>query len=1269
MTDGRPRRRATRRIAYGVGAVFALLIVLAALAPVMIRGTRFGTVVGWMLPPTRGTITLAGGRWGWGAVWALVRGRAAPLSLDGVRVTDPEGTEVLRAAHITGAVELTRDHTRLVLHDLRVSDGAWRFATMKGARDVGFLAAFQSAPRKPAARPRKAGGGLSAFVIAGAELDDLDTTFDLPAWGLSLPRVHARGSLALGAEPSQSASASANPPRATFTFEVTDADLRGGGLLRVLNGRARVELPFSAGRIARVATTAAAPDALQIQASDVATGRSRLALAGSFTGIYGASRPRQPAGIDLHARVTDAADAARAVWARRSPPILAGVSVAGRGADLQLTFTGPLDRPTISAAARGFDLGLRDLAFNGVGFDLTVQPATARARVAGLTFTSPGGGRLTLDAEVDSLLVRGALALDRFSTAPYLPGFLRPLVGGVLDGRLRGALDLVGRSASLDELALTLARPPGGGGPRTLRRLRFTSAAPGDAHAHPSTRASDHPPIAPGTETLRISGARFAHGTLILPTVSGAFAGGQISARARIVLTDAAGRLRPPVFDVDVRARRISVTRLIGTSFASGVFSVGAHARGTLDDLDVDIQVPADQTLRVFGEPCHLPKSTVLHLDEQGLAIPDFRLRGTDEAELVIGGRISRAGQLALTLDLRAFPLGKLPVLAEAALPFSGQVLGRLRASGPALAPRLEGEMAIERAAFRGRPLGGGRLTITPRPQGAIHGAGQVVEGISLDGMLTPRGDGVHAVATLQLRDARLDPFLPIPARAGGLKASGTVSGTLEARIAPGQPPSLDGRLTALAMAVTGPMQLLPGLGKRATATPTRTTTPTPTPTGKTQTIELHAVSEVRLSARAGGGPVRVEPARFASTLGTIELWGESADGRAHAGARGRLLLAPAAALTGPWLSRVAGALDFEVAADTAVGRGAAPPVVTGTVRVAAPLAFRLAGLPFDARVASGELRLAGDGIARVDLPVTLGSGTLRLAGTITAPPLTGAAPHMALDLAGELDAQLLALMAPGAVASAQGRARLDAHLEGRPARPTLRARLRPGGVTLALRALPALPIAIGGGAIDLDDHAMTVRDLHVRVGRGGGLAGGAGPKIDAAIDVIVGGTADGAATLEMGSTLDPRPARVALPVRGQVNAIPVAPVVIDDASFALRLDGDLSRSARLAGEITIVKAHVPRQRAKAPTAAPTAAASSASPSWRSRPELARVALDIAAHSSGGAVTVEVPHLPDVTVDVDYRVRGTAAKPQVSGHFEGADLWSSFALLLRRIFQ
>jgi len=160
---------------------------------------------------------------------------------------------VLRAAHITGAVELTRT-TRSVLHDLLVSDGAWRFATMKG-RATSLLAA--SSRRRARRRRDRARPVRPVFVRdRRPELDELDTTFDFRV-GLSLPRVHARAtsrsaprtwrrSRCNGIAAQGPAPASSPASRATFTFEVTDADLRGGGVLRVLNGRARVELPFSA---------------------------------------------------------------------------------------------------------------------------------------------------------------------------------------------------------------------------------------------------------------------------------------------------------------------------------------------------------------------------------------------------------------------------------------------------------------------------------------------------------------------------------------------------------------------------------------------------------------------------------------------------------------------------------------------------------------------------------------------------------------------------------------------------------------------------------------------------------------------------------------------------------------------------------------------------------------------------------------------------------------------------------------------------------------
>src|SRR5581483_8914722 len=347
---------------------------------------------------------------------------------------------------------------------------------------------------------------------------------------------------------------------------------------------------------------------------------------------------------------------------------------------------------------------------------------------------------------LDRRQVHGALALDHFATAPYLPGFLRPLAGGVLDGRLRGAIDLTRGSGSLDELALTLVRPPGTSGPR---RLRVTSTRGTSAGAR-------------GTETVHIAGARYADGTLTLPELGGAFAGGSIRARASVTLADAAGHLQPPVLDVDARVRGLSITELVGPSFASGVLRFRARARGTLDGMTLAIDVPSDQTVRVFGELFHLPGSTVVQAGDQGLAVRDFRLRGADGTEIGLAGRIDRTGQLGLTLDVRAFPIGMLPAVAEAALPFSGQISGQLRAGGSVRAPELTGEMTIDQATFQGRSIGGGRLVVTPRAGGAIHAVGQVIEGVSVEGTLAPQANGPSGVATMQLRSLRLDPFLSL---------------------------------------------------------------------------------------------------------------------------------------------------------------------------------------------------------------------------------------------------------------------------------------------------------------------------------------------------------------------------------------------------------------------------------------------------------------------------------------------------------------------------
>src|SRR5262249_26085258 len=160
------------------------------------------------------------------------------------------------------------------------------------------------------------------------------------------------------------------------------------------------------------------------------------------------------------------------------------------------------------------------------------------------------------------------------------------------------------------------------------------------------------------------------------------------------------------------------------------------------------------------------------------------------------------------------------------------------------------------------------------------------------------------------------------------------------------------------------------------------------------------------------------------------------------------------------------------------------------------------------------------------------------------------------------------------------------------------------------------------------DDHGASITDLRVAAG-----------AANAGIAATIGAAPDSAATLSYGSLLEPRPARIVVPVRGHVSSTPVAPAVIDDARFALRADGDLTQRTRVSGEIIIDKAHVPR--AALSKAASGSASGSASPK-STRPELARVDLDLTARSHGGAVDVDLPG-PDLHVDVDYRITGTAA--------------------------
>jgi len=894
-----PSRRFRLRTAVQVAAcvlltLVALAVVFVVGARVVVRGARFGRLIESTLPPMRGRVHIGGGRWTWSGAWELWRGRPAPVEIDDLRVLDPEGTEVLRIRRATARLEVNRGWHRVAIHDLRLEDGAWLLAPMRAENHLGFFAAFQST--QPARGPARAAGGSAEMVIEGARLEGVTTRYDFSSWGLVLNDAHADAALAMRSGPGVTA---------PFTFKVSNAWVPGGGQLRILSRRSGFLLPFSRGRIEEVGTSDTEPDTLQLRASDVVVGRSTLALAAAFPGLFGVSPTSRAAGMTLDATVTDAADALDALATSRRP----GMKIpAGPGARFALRLDGTFDH--------------------------------MRAET---TLTSPALGRFDASVDDSQKRVAGRMSFVRFNLGPFLPLPLVPFATGVLDGSVVGAIGADG-SLSLDELSLLLTRPPNLGVPHYVRATAGKS--PGG-------------PKGPRAWTLDVSGVRYAQGTIRLPRLAFELQGGRFTASGQVALRDArAARWLPtPIVDLEFAARGFSIETLLRQPFIRGRGDFRARVRGPLDDLDADVVIPPPAALSVLDERITLPDRVRVHLSDDVMTFDRLRLGGPRGSTLDASGQVSLDGHLGIAVAVRDFPVDRLPGLVQTHLPIAGRISGDLKLSGGPEAPSISGLLTLGPVTFQGRSIGGGSLAVSPGPRGAIHARGQVVEGISVEGTLSPTDAGLGGEATLDLDRLRLDPFLS--ALPGGISAAGVLSGRVVARLAPHEQPQAEGWLSELTLVVSPPAS------RRAVIRP----------------LELHAEREIHLSARSGDGPVEIGPARFRGNLGAFELSGESRKSDVRATLRGRVQLAPFAGLAAQWLSSVSGAVDVDL---TAARKGpAGKPGVSGTVSVASPLAFRLAALPLEMRAASGRIVVRGSSIETQGFPVSvrgdrLASGAIR---------------------------------------------------------------------------------------------------------------------------------------------------------------------------------------------------------------------------------------------------------------------------------------------------
>jgi hypothetical protein len=1106
VTTGPARRWSVARVARIAGlAVIAVAVVIGVGAPLVIRGALLGRVIEAMMPATRGHVRIGGGGgWSWGDLYALARGRQAAVSLDDVRVVDPEGTEVLRVRHVSAHIEVHLKPLLVTIRALRIEDADWIFGQMRTEPKIGFLAAFEPVARR--AKPARPSPGGSEIAIVGARLEGVNATFDYPSWGLVLKDVHADAGLGVvGGRPLAVA-----PP---FSFDVRAADVRAGGLLRIFGMRDGFELPFSRARLDRVATTAASPDAIALEASGVRTGRSTLGLAGAFTGLYGLTPASRTPGLSIDARFDDAADAIDALARSRR---LGWHVPAGPGATLALRFRGTFARPE-----------------------------------GAVTLESPALGRVAADATFDGRRASGGLDFERFELGAMLPLPLRPFASGALDGTIRGHLDL-GRPApldgpmALDEMSLTLTRPPGAGAPRKLR-----------AHLGPTSAA----PAKPGVFALDLGGIRYVGGAIRLPKLTFKLQGGRFTAAGQVAIRDETNThwLPSPLADLTLSAQGFSIESLLSETLVRGVADFRARVRGPLDDLAVDLVLPPRAAISALGERFGLPARIPVRIAEDAILFQHVELTGPEGSLLDAGGRVGLDGKVGIGVELQAFPIHRLPGLAQTGLPISGRVGGELKLAGGPGIPAISGHLDFAPVTFQGRSVGGGTVAVSPGPHGAIRAHGRLVDGLDADGELEPSRSGLKGEARLELTKLRLDPFLAkLP---GGITAAGVLSGQVTARITPGQPAVAEGRLSELTLVVSPPAV------RRRPARP----------------IELHADGAIDLSAESGTGPIRIGPARFRGDIGAFEVAGEGRGDDLTATVRGRIDFAPFAALTKVWFDRLVGAVDVNLTAARAGATGALD--VNGTVAVAAPLSVQLASAPFEARIPAGRIVLRGTRAETTALPVSVHAGSLA----------SGAVRRLDADL------------------------RVDARAGGTPADPRVHAGITIDRLAADVPALGPTPVGCEGGKVNVaaqgDDFQIVAVDL---------------------------------------------------PAHGEAHGIKLAAGEIGRAGFGLRLRGDPRRALAVSGDVQLFAATV---RATALKQQAGGGGGKSEGGWLANPVVQGTALDVRIRSSGGAVVVDVPNLPDLRVDLDMHVGGTVKKPAVTGEPKGANVYSSLALALARLFR
>jgi len=1278
-----PRSRLIRVTRNIVGGLVGVIVVAVLGASIVLQGSRLGRLIESTLPENKGKLQIGGVTWHLRALVDIVTDEPTPVSVDGLRITDPEGTVVLDVPHLDCKVKLQTLIARgsFSIHDLRVPVALWRFAALKNSEGIGFTAALapkvDPPPPPPGYKPKGPG---SFFEIAGAEIGDLNAILDFPgSWGLELRHAHARVTLKQDGT---------DPEHPTFGFDAGPVLAAGGGWLRILDD---FVLPFDKVAINRVGTTPEWSDDIFLDLAEADTGRSKLVGKGFFTGIYGAT---SVPGIKLHAEFAQAGDALTAVVAGGGLKI-EGLTISGDDAGIKADLTDTFAALKVKAAFRGLDAKFDTYRALGIGFDLGFDAGGGKVDVNDFAFGAPGGGKMRLGAKLDinTMALDANLAFADFHTESYVPPELRAMAGGKLHGRIDARADLAHKSARLPRVDLKFSRPRANGLPKEVRitgnaalaadRVKTdgltvsvtgaTATAKGSVNlerqmidvglgvvAADLGRLLDEmglPPIAKSArvdakadgsfENPRVAGdasvqgisaggrklpelvAKFGleRGTLRLDKLAGPVFGGHIDGRGTVQLWEkrASRPLRSPIVDLKLDLRDIDLAALAQSSDLAGRLSLHADANGPLDAVTARVTVPAGTPVTVMGDAYSLgPVEVLLNTDKSGQTATVKALHLTRKA----GGTVDITGKVALAhqdLDLDVvidkLSLTGLPGLAESDVPVSGFASAKLHVGGRPDRPQLTGDVDLAQVVVRGIKLGSGHLALSPA---AVGPAG--IPGVAVHGRLFDRFD-VDAQAALAPKGpvvhAEIDfRHVEIEALAPELVEFGDARGIVSGRVSADIDPA---RPLALDL-------LLPELWlsvARAVEGANGATT--------VQRVRVEAARPLHVTVH--GERVVLDEAHFKTDGGDLVVAGRL-DGQAISGnLSGHLdleLLQPFLGAAAP-VEQVHGGLNVQLQARGTLDK----PDLRGEMVIANPVRLRPKDFDRDVVIGSGRFALDQGSVAVQDMAVSIDGATMKLAGRATLGP--GFAPeNIQADVDGDVSARLLAFVAPDAVTDPQGKAHVRARVRGTLQKPEIRGRLDLGAIELRLRDM-GKEVQVQSGIVEISNEGAILHNVRVVLDDQGVL--------------VIGASGVRAGRVEFKSLVPFVMGEFDLPLHGEHIAYRSPGVFeVDDLALDLDMSGNMDDGFELAGEVRLVSGrYLQNFKIADLMISPRVNESTVRPFYQGQPLLENLALDLSVRTVGEGFIVRNNLAPEIRVDIHLHVGGVLSRPQIAGDVRPMD--------------